>query len=72
VKTIAILSATVLAAAFSGCSVTASTPGYGASAQVAYVAPSYASPGPGYVWEHHPAYGWGWHHPEHGWDKGWQ
>jgi hypothetical protein len=72
VKTIGVLSAVVLAASFSGCSVTASTPGYAASAEYAYVAPSYASPGPGYVWEHHPTYGWGWHHPEHGWDKGWQ
>jgi hypothetical protein len=37
-----------------------------------YVAPAYASPGVGYVWERHPRYGWGWHSPDRGWDKGWR
>ncbi|MES2941806.1 MAG: hypothetical protein V4772_02925 [Pseudomonadota bacterium] len=39
---------------------------------VTYVAPTYAMPAPGYVWMHHPRYGWGWHHPEHGWHYGWR
>ena len=40
--------------------------------RVAYVPPAYAIPGPGYVWAHHPQYGWGWHHPTYGWHKGWR
>ena len=36
-----------------------------------YVAPTYVSPGPGYVWEYHARYGWGWHHPQRGWHRGW-
>lgn len=40
--------------------------------RVVYVAPTYPSPGPGWVWMAHPAYGWGWHHPEHGWHRGWR
>lgn len=36
------------------------------------VAPTYAMPAPGYVWMHHPHYGWGWHHPELGWHRGWR
>jgi hypothetical protein len=39
---------------------------------VVYVAPTYAVPGPGYVWVHHPRYGWGWRHPDHGWHRGWR
>lgn len=39
---------------------------------VVYVAPAYASPGPGYVWRHHPEHGWGWYHAEHGWHRGWR
>ena len=69
-RAIAILPAVILAACFSGCVVAPPGPGY-ASAGV-YVAPTYASPGQGYVWEHHPEHGWGWHHPERGWDKGWR
>ena len=46
--------------------------GYVAPAGVVYVAPTYASPGPGWGWEYHAQYGWGWHHPEHGWHRGWQ
>jgi hypothetical protein len=36
-----------------------------------YVAPTYESPGVGWVWMYHPHYGWGWHHPELGWHRGW-
>lgn len=46
-------------------------PVYAAPAGVAYVAPGYAIPGPGYVWAYHPRYGWGWHHPAWGWHRGW-
>jgi hypothetical protein len=44
---------------------------YVAPAGVAYLAPTYAMPGPGYVWQYHPRYGWGWRHPVHGWHRGW-
>lgn len=40
--------------------------------RVAYVAPTYPCPGPGWVWAVHPAYGWGWHHPARGWHRGWR
>jgi len=33
--------------------------------------PTYAVPGPGYVWAFHAHYGWGWHHPDYGWHRGW-
>ena len=36
-----------------------------------YVAPTYASPGPGWTWSFHARYGWGWHHPHRGWHRGW-
>ena len=38
---------------------------------VVYVEPTYVTPGPGYVWVHHPRYGWGWRHHHHGWHRGW-
>ena len=38
---------------------------------VVYVEPSYATPGPGYVWVHHHRHGWGWRHHHHGWHRGW-
>lgn len=38
---------------------------------VAYLAPTYAMPGPGYIWAQHPEFGWGWHHPYYGWHRGW-
>jgi hypothetical protein len=72
VKAVALLPAAILAASFSGCVVVPAGPAYDTSAGVAYIAPTYASPGAGYVWERHPRYGWGWHHPEQGWDKGWK
>lgn len=40
-------------------------------AGVVYVAPTYAVPAPGYVWAHHPRYGWGYRHAHHGWHRGW-
>ena len=36
------------------------------------VAPTYAIPGPGYVWAYHPHYGYGWYHPQRGWHRGWR
>ena len=38
---------------------------------VVYVARTYAAPAPGYVWAHHPRYGWGYRHARHGWHRGW-
>ncbi|AMO99157.1 hypothetical protein CAter282_1263 [Collimonas arenae] len=46
-------------------------PAYVAPPGVVYVEPTYAIPGPGYVWAYHPHYGWGWHHPQYGWHRGW-
>ena len=40
-------------------------------AGVVYVAPTYAVPAPGYMWVHHPRYGWGYRHARHGWHRGW-
>ena len=37
-----------------------------------YVAPTYVSPGMGWLWEFHSHYGWGWHHPQYGWHQGWR
>ncbi len=75
-KAIAILPVVLLSAAFSGCVVAPARGGYGyngynAPAGVVYVEPNYASPGPGYAWEYHARYGWGWHHPQQGWHRGW-
>ena len=39
---------------------------------VVYVAPTYPTPGMGFVWEYHPRYGWGWRHPHRGWHRGWR
>jgi hypothetical protein len=65
-------------AALSGCIVAPARPYYGgneggyvAPAGVVYVAPTYVSPGPGWGWEYHARYGWGWHHPQYGWHRGW-
>ena len=38
---------------------------------VVYVSPSYPVPAPGYVWAHHPRYGWGYRHSNYGWHRGW-
>jgi hypothetical protein len=66
------LAAALSAGALSGCIVVPVGHGYGAPPGVAYVAPTYAVPGPGYVWGYHAQYGWGWRHPEHGWHRGWR
>ena len=73
-KKIAILiPVALLSIALGGCVVTPVRPAYGYAppAGVAYVEPTYASPGVGYAWEYHPRYGWGWHHPQYGWHRGW-
>jgi len=46
--------------------------GYYAPAGVAYVAPTYAAPGPGWGWRYHAQVGWGWYHPQYGWHRGWR
>ncbi len=60
-----------LAALLGGC-VVAPPPGARYPAGVAYVAPTYAIPAPGYEWRYHAAYGWGWWHPRYGWHRGWR
>ena len=47
-------------------------PGYAAPPGVIYVAPTYAMPAPGYVWQYHAQFGWGWRHANHGWHRGWR
>lgn len=37
-----------------------------------YVEPAYGSPGVDWVWQVHPAYGWGWYHRDRGWHRGWR
>jgi hypothetical protein len=46
--------------------------GYAAPPGVVYVAPAYAMPGPGYAWQFHGRFGWGWHHASRGWHRGWR
>ena len=62
----------VCALTMSGCAVAPNGEIYAAPVGVAYVAPTYEVPGPGYAWRYHPNYGWGWHHPYYGWHRGWQ
>ena len=45
---------------------------YGPTPGVVYVAPTYAMPGPGYAWQYHGRFGWGWRHPHNGWHRGWR
>ncbi|MDR6539752.1 hypothetical protein [Variovorax soli] len=62
-------------APLTGCVVAPAVPArhaHVAPAGVAYVAPVYAMPAPGYVWEYHPRFGWGWRHPVYGWHRGWR
>ena len=47
-------------------------PVYAAPPGVVYVAPTYAIPAPGFLWQFHPQFGWGWRHPNHGWHRGWR
>jgi hypothetical protein len=46
--------------------------GGGGGGSAVYVEPGYASPGPGWMWESHPQYGYGWRHPGRGWHRGWR
>ena len=72
-NTFRLLAAVLVSAAAAGCVVVPArvAPVYEAPPGVVYVAPLYASPGPG--WRHyHPQYGWGWHHREYGWHRGWR
>ncbi|MEO8924987.1 MAG: hypothetical protein ABI330_19545 [Caldimonas sp.] len=63
----------LVSAAATGCIVVPATrPVYEAPAGVVYVAPTYASPGPGWRWAYHARYGWGWHHRDYGWHRGWR
>jgi hypothetical protein len=64
--------ASVVLAVTSGCVVTPPRVAIAAPAAAVYVAPTYASPGVGWVWEFHPQFGWGWHHPQYGWHRGWR
>jgi hypothetical protein len=66
-KTLSALAASLALVFTSGCVV--APPRHTAAA--VYVAPTYASPGPGWNWEFHARYGWGWHHPRYGWHRGW-
>ncbi|SEK16296.1 hypothetical protein SAMN05216567_107337 [Variovorax sp. OK605] len=66
------LSAAALAATLTGCVVAPAQPVYAAPPGVAYVAPTYVSPGVGFVWAYHPRFGWGWRHPQSGWHRGWR
>lgn len=47
-------------------------PQYAPPPGVVYVAPTYAMPAPGFVWQFHGRYGWGWRHPHRGWHRGWR
>lgn len=47
-------------------------PVYAAPPGVVYVAPTYVMPAPGYAWQFHGRFGWGWHHPRRGWHRGWR
>ncbi|MBT2335373.1 hypothetical protein J7E49_15825 [Variovorax paradoxus] len=67
-----VLSAAALAAILTGCVVAPAQPVYTAPPGAAYVAPTYVSPGVGFVWNYHPRYGYGWHHPRYGWHRGWR
>ena len=70
--------AAVLAAALSGCVIAppvvhpVNRPAYITPPGVVYIAPTYVLPAPGYVWQYHPNYGWGWRHPDNGWHRGWR
>ncbi len=44
----------------------------GGGGSAVYVEPGYASPGPGWMWQSHPRYGYGWRHPHRGWHRGWR
>jgi hypothetical protein len=60
---------TVIATTLTGCIV--APPRVYVPAAPVYVAPAYPVPAPGYVWAHHPRYGWGYRHSSYGWHRGW-
>ena len=62
----------VSAFALAGCIVAPTRHAHEAPPGVAYVAPTYASPGEGYAWGYHEQHGWGWRHPQKGWHRGWR
>ena len=66
---------TIIAAvlvSLTGCVVVPARHAVAVEAAPVYIAPTYESPGVGWVWEYHPHYGWGWHHPQLGWHRGWR
>jgi len=71
-KKLMMLSALVTTLMLGGCVVAPTQPLYAAPPGVVYVGPTYAIPGPGYVWAYHVHYGWGWYHPKYGWHRGWR
>ena len=77
--TLTCIAAVCAAAALAGCVVTPvgydpayGGAGYAAPPGVVYVAPTYVVPGPGYAWQYHGRFGWGWRHPHNGWHRGWR
>jgi hypothetical protein len=71
-RILCLLIGTATLAAMSACVVAPARHGYVQGGGVVYVAPTYASPGVGWAWEHHPREGWGWHNPDRGWHRGWR
>lgn len=77
-KTPKLACAAVFTAVLSGCVIAPPVvhpvyrPVYVTPPGVVYIAPTYVLPAPGYVWQYHPTYGWGWRHPAHGWHRGWR
>ncbi|MEO8154016.1 MAG: hypothetical protein ABI605_13170 [Rhizobacter sp.] len=71
-KTLGVALATAVVMAFSGCIVVPPRAAVVVAPSPVYVAPTYVSPGGGWVWEFHPQFGWGWRHPQHGWHRGWR
>ncbi len=78
-STLTCIAAVCATAALGGCVVAPIPvqPAYGGPVYVTppgvvYVAPSYVIPGPGYAWQYHGRYGWGWRHANLGWHRGWR
>ena len=76
-KTKIVLCAAVFASVLSGCVIAPPVirpvygPVYAPPQGVVYVAPTYVMPGPGYAWQYHEQYGWGWRNPDYGRQRGW-
>jgi hypothetical protein len=71
-RTVLSLAAALTLLATSGCIVAPERRGGVVVEPAVVIAPTYDSPGPGYLWRAHPVYGWGWYHPELGWHRGWR